>query len=103
LPRDGIFTGAQESIPRIQIHQPVACADILNPLRSTEMDSKESIPPAYAAWRAGTTTLFLLGFQPPYCSKIPALVGWYDNPIPALFLAPKDCSKIPALRCIFFN
>ncbi len=24
-------------------------------------DSKEPIPPAYVAWRAGTTTLFLLG------------------------------------------
>ncbi len=25
------------------------------------MDSKEWIPPAYVAWRAGTITLFLLG------------------------------------------
>ncbi len=25
------------------------------------MDSKESIPPVYVAWRAGTITLFLLG------------------------------------------
>jgi hypothetical protein len=25
------------------------------------IDSKESIPPAYLAWRAGTITLFLLG------------------------------------------
>jgi hypothetical protein len=25
------------------------------------VDSKESIPPAFVAWRAGTTTLFLLG------------------------------------------
>ncbi len=25
------------------------------------IDSKEWIPPAYAAWRAGTITLFLLG------------------------------------------
>jgi hypothetical protein len=30
------------------------------------MYSKESIPPAYVAWRAGTTTLFLLGSWPPY-------------------------------------
>jgi hypothetical protein len=30
-------------------------------LRSPEIDSKESIPPAYVAWRAGTITLFLLG------------------------------------------
>ncbi len=38
--------------------------------------AQESIPPAYVAWRAGTTTLFLLG---------------------SLFLASIDCSKIPAL------
>jgi hypothetical protein len=30
-------------------------------LRSPGIDSKESIPPAYEAWRASTTTLFLLG------------------------------------------
>jgi hypothetical protein len=29
------------------------------------IDSKEWIPPAYVAWRAGTITLFLLGFYPP--------------------------------------
>jgi hypothetical protein len=28
-------------------------------LRTPGIDSKESVPPAYAAWRAGTTTLFL--------------------------------------------
>jgi hypothetical protein len=38
------------------------------------MDSKESITPAYVAWRAGA------------------------NPIPSrIFLAPVDCSKILAL------
>ncbi len=26
------------------------------------IDSKECIPPAYIAWRAGTITLFLLGY-----------------------------------------
>jgi hypothetical protein len=31
-------------------------------LRSPGIDSKESIPAAYVAWRAGTTTQFLLGF-----------------------------------------
>ncbi len=37
------------------------------------MDSKESIPPAYVAWRAGTTTLILLGsYSPLDCSEIPA-------------------------------
>ncbi len=30
-------------------------------LRSPLIDSKESIPPAFVAWRAGTTTLILLG------------------------------------------
>jgi hypothetical protein len=34
---------------------------IFKPLRSTGIDSRESIPPAYVAWRAGTTTLLLLG------------------------------------------
>jgi hypothetical protein len=31
-------------------------------LRSSGIDSKESIPPANIAWRAGMTTLFLLGY-----------------------------------------
>ncbi len=30
-------------------------------LRSLGIDAKESIPPAYVAWLAGTTTLFPLG------------------------------------------
>ncbi len=30
-------------------------------LRTPLIDSKESIPPAFVAWRAGTTTLILLG------------------------------------------
>jgi hypothetical protein len=30
-------------------------------LRTPGIDSKESIPPAYVAWRAGTITLFILG------------------------------------------
>ncbi len=34
---------------------------ILPLLRSPEIDSKEVIPRAYVAWRAGTTTLFLPG------------------------------------------
>jgi hypothetical protein len=37
-------------------------ARIFNLLRSPRMDSKESVPPAYVALRAGTSTLFLLGF-----------------------------------------
>ncbi len=35
--------------------------DICELLRNPAIDSKESIPPAYVAWRAGATTLFLLG------------------------------------------
>jgi hypothetical protein len=35
--------------------------EFVNLLRSPGIDSKESIPPAYVAWRAGTTTLFLHG------------------------------------------
>jgi hypothetical protein len=31
-------------------------------LWSPGIDFKESIPPAYVAWRAGLITLFLLGF-----------------------------------------
>jgi hypothetical protein len=36
-------------------------ARIFELLLSTSIDSKESIPPADVAWRAGTTTLFPLG------------------------------------------
>ncbi len=47
------FKGAQESIPR------------------------DSIPPAYVAGRAGTTTLFLTRFLAPIdCIKIPAQATW---------------------------
>jgi hypothetical protein len=34
-------------------------------LRIPGIGSKESIPPAYVAWRVGTTTLFLFGSWPP--------------------------------------
>jgi hypothetical protein len=46
-------------------------------LRSPRVDSKEPIPSAYVAWRAGTTT--------PICSR---------------FLAPTDSLKIPAQKVI---
>jgi hypothetical protein len=38
-----------------------ACDGIFKLSRSPGINSKESIPPAFVAWRAGTTTLFLLG------------------------------------------
>ncbi len=31
---------------------------------------------------------------------LPGVAGQYDNPIPSLFLAPIDCSKIPALNVL---
>jgi hypothetical protein len=34
-------------------------------LRSPKIDSKESIQPAYIPWRAGMSTLFLVGSLPP--------------------------------------
>jgi len=34
---------------------------ILKLLRSPGIDSQESIPPTYVAWRSGTRTLVLLG------------------------------------------
>jgi hypothetical protein len=40
-------------------------ARIFKIFRSPRINFKESIPPAYVAWRAGTTTQFLLGSQPP--------------------------------------
>ncbi len=40
---------------------------------SPGIDSKEWIPPAYVAWRAGTTTVFPTRFPAPIdCLKIPA-------------------------------
>jgi hypothetical protein len=54
-----------------QAHQSPICKS----LRSLGIYSKELIPPAYVAWRPGTT-----------------------NPIPTRFLAPIDCYKIPALH-----
>jgi hypothetical protein len=35
-------------------------------LRSPKIDFKESIPPAYVAWQAGTTNLFLYSIPIPY-------------------------------------
>ncbi len=40
-------------------------ARIFELLRSPRIDSKEPIPPGCVAWRAGTTTLFRLGYYPP--------------------------------------
>jgi hypothetical protein len=67
-------------------------------LWSPGIDSKEWIPPAYVASRAGYDNPIPTRFLAPVdCLKIPALAGRYDNPIPARFLAPIDCLKIPAM------
>ncbi len=50
------------SMPRNQSR-----ARIFKLLRSPRIDSKKSIPPAYVAWQAGETTLFLLGS---YCDSM---------------------------------
>jgi hypothetical protein len=68
------FKGAQESIPRNKKIPPA-------PAYGPGIDSEESFPPAYIAWRAGTR---------------------YDNSIPTRFLTPTDCSKIPALDLVSF-
>jgi hypothetical protein len=52
----------------------IVCVRISKLLRSPRINSKESIPPAYVAWQAGTT-----------------------NPVPTRFLALIDCFIIPAL------
>jgi hypothetical protein len=57
----------------IMLSYRLARARIFKLSRSPGIDSKESIPPAYAAWLSGTTTLY-----------------------PTRFLAPIDCLQIPA-------
>jgi hypothetical protein len=55
--------------------------EFLNILRSPGINSKKSIPPAYIAWRAGTTTLFQIGSSAHTdFSEIPAQNGsyWYE-------------------------
>ncbi len=86
-------------------------------------------PASYGAWRAGTTESTIT--PPPSCTKnfatdlkstgswdgifkllwspaidsatasLCSLAGRYDNPLPTEFLAPIDCSKIPALELYF--
>ncbi len=48
-------------------HTYTESARIFKLLRSPGTDSKKSIPPAYAAWRAGTTTLYICRTGPPGC------------------------------------
>jgi hypothetical protein len=74
----------------------VAWASICKRLRSPGIDSKEPIPLANAAYARICKRLRSPGINskelipPAY-----ALAGLYNNPIPARFLAPLDCSKAP--------
>ncbi len=62
-------------LPVLCAEQPVYLSpNFLTFLRSPGIDSLESIPPAYVAWRAGKEPYILLGFlAPANCPKIPAL------------------------------
>ncbi len=44
-------------------------ARIFKLLRNPRIDSKDYIPPAYVAWRAGTTTLFSVLYTPEIVQK----------------------------------
>ncbi len=66
-------------------------------LRSPGIDFKESIPPAYVAWAGIFKLLWSPGID---SASLCSLAGRYDNPIPTRFLAPKDCSKIPAQTAV---
>jgi hypothetical protein len=64
-----VYTKKQKNAKKPKSKQPVRSNakiyvrdGILKLLRSPGIDSKELISPVYVAWRAGTTTLFLLGF-----------------------------------------
>jgi hypothetical protein len=90
-------------------------ARIFKLLRIPGIDSKESIPKAYVAWRAragifkqsmggrnqvGIGLSYRLGIQS--LESIPELLkrlkirAQYDKPTPLRFLAPIECLKIPA-------
>jgi hypothetical protein len=55
-----------------------ARARIFKLIRSPRLDSKEPIPPGCVAWRAGTTTLLLLGpipIQPGEIGSLESILG----------------------------
>jgi hypothetical protein len=77
-----VFTASSAQGPGVQ-----AISGNLSPnfllLRSPRIDSKESILPACVAWRAGTTTLFLLSSYSPHSlfqnsSTVPAYTLLYS-------------------------
>ncbi len=67
------FLCVHKIVKKMSLHKPITPligntnaprARIFKLLRSG-IDSKESIPAAYVAWRAGTTTVFPVGSWPP--------------------------------------
>ncbi len=74
----------------------VAWARICKRLRSLGINSKEPIPLANVAWARICKCLRSPGINSKeLISPAYALAGLYNNPIPARFLAPLDCSKAP--------
>jgi hypothetical protein len=82
---------------------PQVCAEnaarIFKLLRSPGTDSKESIPPAYVAWQADTTTLFLLYTIPTQSEMV-----IFGSPVQLKSLEVENhaCSTQPVLVRIHF-
>ncbi len=82
-----------------QIHQ-YNRDGIFKLLKSPGIDSKESIPAAFVAWRICLSTLFLLGSQPPQIVlKIPA----QDIPAAGTDRASKLSSPCPTTTLLNFH
>ncbi len=80
-----------------------ARARICKLLRRPGIYSEDSIPPAYVAWRAGTTNRVIVPARQAENRFLGSLKGLqirarYDNPIPPRFLDHIGCLKIPALN-----
>ncbi len=72
------FNKKERNLGQWITHQNVTRDRIFKRLRSPGIDSKELIPPAYVAWRAGTITLFLLGFPSPHRLFKNSTSAFYD-------------------------
>jgi hypothetical protein len=88
------------------VFKPVSRAGICKRLRSPGIDSKESIPPAYVAWRAGTSNEVVvpalqagnrfLGSKKVYkfgLSDLSLLIGylWFKKSIKTLMVLLEKC------------
>jgi hypothetical protein len=92
---------------------------------SPGINPKELIPPAYLAWRAGTSNMIVVpsrlagnqflgslkGLQIQAHESVPriesaslcSLAGRYDSPFPTRFLGLIDCITIPALHILCYQ